>query len=139
MKTMMAWTSAVVISLTVIGATPAKAVCVFGFGNCGSSDESGKPSEEEGKQALIGALRGKLEPPYTVESFQKTNGRQGPTAGLYEIQFLAIIKYPGDGLRCSRAVCDLSGYGVEVDKTDKTVTLTGWIKLQKTERGWMGA
>jgi hypothetical protein len=103
----------------------------------------GEPSEEQARQVFENKLRRSLQPPYTLVSFQKTNGAHVNFMGMdiYEMQFVATVTYPGADLKCTSPLCmELSvGYGINVDKQNKRVTITGSVSFRKTERGWIPA
>jgi hypothetical protein len=128
MKSIALWTFAALFSVVVIGATAANAICIVGFGDC-------PPSEADGKQAFVAALVGILEPPYTVEKFQKIDVRQGPGAGLYEMNFVATVRYSGEAFPCIKPYCKV--YNPIVDEANKTVAMRDWLVMRKTERGWI--
>lgn len=126
----------IALSVAILGSVilasprPAHAICVMGIGDC-------PPSDAEAKTAVIRNLAGKLRPPYSVVSFRKTNGAQGPFPNLYEIRYVVVLSYPDDGIKCNMPLCpELSTYRVKVDKAKKTVTISGVQMMQKTENGW---
>lgn len=62
--------------------SPSQAACVFGMGSC-------DPTEAEGRQVLEGFLESVLNPPYTIQSFRKTNGKSENIFGMsmYSMEF----------------------------------------------------
>ncbi len=129
MKSIASRTFAALFFVVVIGATAANAICIVGFGDC-------PPSEADGKEAFVAALAGILEPPFTVENFQKMDVRYGQAgAGLYEMNFVATVKYSGEAYPCIKPYCKV--YNPIVDEANKTVTMRDWLVMRKTERGWI--
>ncbi len=109
--------------------TPVSAICILGMGSC-------YPTEAEGRQVLERDLPTKILPPYTIQSFKKTNGIDTGT-NEYIMEFVAVLS--PDDIKCRGSFCPgLMNYSVQVDKANSRLTISGGLIFGKTERGWRG-
>jgi hypothetical protein len=101
------------------------------------------PSDQDGKALLERKLEQIFVPPFSLDSFAKTDGRSRIEAGTetYQMDFTAVVKYTTDDIRCVYPYCpQLSSSDLHAlfDKTKKTVSIKGQLTFEKTKDGWVG-
>jgi hypothetical protein len=110
---------------------------------CTSSATSPPPTDQDGKALLQQKLERIFVPPFSIESFARTNGKEKKESGaeIYEMAYSAMVKYPGDEIRCLFAYCPQfndPNFHALLDKTKKTVSITGTLTFEKSPSGWVG-
>jgi hypothetical protein len=115
-----------------IGLSPANAVCVMGVGN------TCEPSEADGRQAFERLIATWVSPPYTISSFQKTNGTKGQVMGVdvFDMEFAGTIQ--PSSIKCRAPGCgDLAMYSVQVNKAADTIIIRGHFPFHNSQNGWV--
>jgi hypothetical protein len=110
---------------------------------CTRSASSSAPTEEDGKALLMQKLERIFVPPFSIESFARTSGKEKAQSGveIYDMAFTAVMKYPSDDIKCVFPYCpQLSDPNLRAvfDKAKKTVAITGSLTFEKTPSGWVG-
>jgi len=112
------------------------------FSSC-TACTSSNPTEHDGKALLQQKLDRIFRPPFSIVTFAKIKGQNNAQDGaqVYQMDFTAQVKYPGNEILCTFPFCpQLNGSELRavVDKANKSVAITGRLTFEKAQNGWVG-
>jgi hypothetical protein len=127
------WRLAVAVNLMLL------MVSAPGHAACGPGAEPCEPSMSDARAKVEKLLNAAYVTPHAIMSLERFDGRGFEDRGrkIYEMRMSAVMSYSGESLTCRTSLCpELTNYLVEIDKTARKATISGWLFFEQSGQGW---